>query len=754
MRKREALRLSDHFTYGGLLRFSLPTIGMMLFSSIYGIVDGYFVSNFAGKTDFAALNYIFPVLMILGTVGFMFGTGGSAVVAKSLGEGEHRRAEEEMSLLVLSSVLIGIILAVLGFLFMRPIATLLGAEGLMLERCVLYGRIVVSALPAFILQMEFQSFFVTAEKPKIGFLSTVVAGCINMLLDLLFVGVFGWELAGAAAATAISQLSGGLFPVLYFVTDRGALLHFVRPRWDGRVILRACTNGSSEFMANISMSLVGILYNIQLYRYALENGVSAYGVIMYVGMIFMAVFIGYGIGVAPIIGYHEGAKNVRELQSLLSKSLVIIGLSSVAMTILSELLAYPFSYLFVGYDSELLTITTNAFRIFSLAFLFIGYAIFGSNFFTALNDGVTSAIIAFLRTLVFQVLAVILLPLWLGLDGIWYSLIVAELMAVVMCAIFLYAKRERYQYWPILSKCKQNLTKKKKYDRRIPNMKKFGIETTLDKRFHGRFGDQQFSKMLEHGFAFCDLGLTCTEDPVYRMNEEEVKVYFTDLLRLAGESGIAISQVHGPWRYPPRDLEAADREERFASMSHSIHLCALLGVKYWVVHPIMPYGLDDLDTGRCEDTYRMNIEFMRRLTEVARREGVVICYENMPFDRFSLSTPAQIMRVVEEIDDEHFCVCLDTGHVNVFPEVSIADAVRRIGKKLRVLHIHDNMGDRDAHLWPTQGTIDWAAFKNALDEIGFDGVYSLETLPKGEMTDNEFDKQCLQLGQIAHRLFA
>lgn len=447
MSKRESLRLSDHFTYGRLLRFSLPTIGMMIFSSIYGVVDGFFVSNFAGKTDFAALNYIFPVIMILGTVGFMFGTGGSAVIAKTLGEGEHRRAEEQFSLLVLSSVIIGGVLAALGVALMRPIAMLLGAQGLMLERCVLYGRIVVSALPAFVLQMEFQSFFVTAERPKMGFVSTIVAGCLNMLLDFLFVGVFGWGLAGAASATALSQLSGGLFPLVYFMRDRGALLHFVRPRFDGRVIWRACTNGSSEFMSNIAMSLVSILYNAQLYRYAGENGVSVYGVIMYVGMIFMAIFIGYVIGIAPIVGYHDGAKNVGELQSLFSKSLVIVGLSSLSMTLASELLAYPFSYLFVGYDTVLLDMTVHAFRIFSLSFLFIGYAIFGSSFFTALNDGVTSAIIAFLRTLVFQTAAVLLLPLWLELDGIWYSLIVAEMMAVLISAIFLVVKRKKYRYW-------------------------------------------------------------------------------------------------------------------------------------------------------------------------------------------------------------------------------------------------------------------------------------------------------------------
>ena len=283
---------------------------------------------------------------------------------------------------------------------------------------------------------------------------------------------------------------------------------------------------------------------------------------------------------------------------------------------------------------------------------------------------------------------------------------------------------------------------------------KMGIEFAMDNRFHGRYGQAAFRKLYEQGFRYVDVGMIDTDMPLYQMTEEEATLYLDGVRRLATESGVGISQVHGPWRYPPRDFEEVDREERFSSMSRSIHLCALLGVKYWVVHPIMPFGTEDMDLGKEAETYRMNIDFMRRLVEVARREGVVICYENMPFTRFSLSTPEQIMRVVEEIDDEHFCVCLDTGHVNVFPELSVADAVRRIGSKLRVLHIHDNLGDRDAHLWPTEGTIDWSAFKTALDEIGFEGVYSLETLPKGELSDEEFFVQGRRLFEVAERLFA
>ena len=441
------IQLSDHFTYRKLLLFSLPSVGMMIFTSIYGVIDGFFVSNFTSGTDFAALNYIYPALMILGTVGFMFGSGGSALVAKLLGEGERERAERAFTLLVLFSAALGVLLGVLGFLLMRPIALLLGAEGEMLERCVVYGRIVVSALPFFILQMEFQSFFVAAEKPKLGFFSTLVAGCTNIVLDALFVAVFSWGLEGAALATALSQAVGALFPLIYFSRKNTSLLRFTRTGWDGGVLWRTTVNGSSEFMSNVSMSLVSMIYNAQLYAYAGENGVSAYGVLMYVSMIFMGAFIGYMIGTAPIVGYHFGAGNTGELRSILKKSLVLIGITSLSMTLLSEALAYPLSALFVGRDPELLSLTVRAFRIFSLSYLFVGYAIYASGFFTALNDGVTSAVISFLRTLVFQILAVLLLPLWLGIDGIWLSLVFAELMAVAIGALCLFLKRKKYNYF-------------------------------------------------------------------------------------------------------------------------------------------------------------------------------------------------------------------------------------------------------------------------------------------------------------------
>jgi putative MATE family efflux protein len=419
---------------------------MMVFSSVYGVVDGFFVSNFAGKTPFAAVNFIMPFLMMLGCVGFMIGTGGSAIISKTLGEGDKERANRYFSMLVYFSIALGAVIAVLGIIFIRPIAALLGAEGQMLEDCVVYGRIILLALPAFILQMEFQSFFVTAERPGLGLAVTVAAGVANMVLDALLVGVIPLGLVGAAVATATSQAVGTIIPLIYFASKQKSLLRLGRFSFDGKALIKTCTNGSSELMSNVSMSLVGMLYNIQLLRYAGENGVAAYGVMMYVNFVFISIFIGYSIGTAPVIGYHFGAKNHGELRGILRKSLVIISVMSALMLGLGIALASPLSRLFVSYDAQLLDMTVKGFYIFAFSFLFAGFAIFCSGFFTALNDGLTSAVISFLRTLVFQIAAVMLLPLIFGIDGIWISIVVAELMAVVVGFGFLLLKRKKYQY--------------------------------------------------------------------------------------------------------------------------------------------------------------------------------------------------------------------------------------------------------------------------------------------------------------------
>ncbi len=438
--------LSDKFTYGKLLRFTAPSIIMMIFTSIYGVVDGFFVSNYVGKTPFAAVNFIYPFLMILGTVGFMFGTGGSAIVAKTLGENNEEKANRLFSFFVYISVALGAVIAVLAFIFIRPIAAALHAEGELLENCVLYGRIFILGLPMYVLQMEFQSFFVTAGKPGLGFLSTVAGGLTNMIFDALFIVVFKWGLAGAAAATVMGQCVGGIIPLVYFFRPNTSLLRLGKTNFDGAALLKATTNGSSELMSNISMSLVSMLYNIQLIKYAGEDGVSAYGVLMYVNLVFLAIFIGYSIGTAPVIGYHYGAKNPAEIGSILKKSFVIIGISSLAMLGFSEVMAGPLSRIFVGYDPALYEMTVHGFRIFSFQFLFAGVSIFASSFFTALSNGGVSAMISFLRTLVFQTAAILILPLIWKLDGIWISIVAAELVSFVVSLIYIAAKRKKYGY--------------------------------------------------------------------------------------------------------------------------------------------------------------------------------------------------------------------------------------------------------------------------------------------------------------------
>lgn len=440
------IQLSDSFDYKKLLRFTFPSIIMMVFTSIYGVVDGFFVSNFVGKTPFAAVNFIMPFLMILGTVGFMFGTGGSALIAITMGAGDKERAKRLFSLFIYVSAICGILIGALGIVVIRPVAAWLGAEGELLDNCVVYGRIILAVLPALILQYEFQSFFITAEKPKLGLAVTVAAGVANMVLDALFVGVLRWGLVGAAAATAISQSVGGIIPLIYFGRPNTSLLRLTRTKFDGRALLKACANGSSELMSNISMSVVGMLYNIQLMKYAGEDGVAAYGVLMYVNMIFLAAFIGYSVGVAPVIGYHYGAGNHGELKGLLKKSLVLIGIFSVGMVALAEGLARPLALIFVGYDPELLDMTLRGFLVYSFSFLFAGLAIYGSSFFTALGNGLVSALISFLRTLVFQVSAVLIFPLIWGLDGIWFSIVAAELVAALVTVAFLAGKRKKYHY--------------------------------------------------------------------------------------------------------------------------------------------------------------------------------------------------------------------------------------------------------------------------------------------------------------------
>lgn len=446
VKKREEIRLSDHFTAKRLIRFVMPSIIMMIFTSIYSVVDGLFVSNYVGKTAFAALNLIYPPLAMLGGLGFMIGTGGSAIVAMTLGEGKKDKANEYFSFLIYVTIAVGLTLTVVGFGVLRPIAMLLGAQGQMLENCLVYGWTILAFQTAFMLQFVFQSFFVTAEKPKLGLAVTVAAGLTNVVLDYLLVGVFRFGLLGAAVATGMSQVVGGVLPLVYFAGKNGSLLKLTKAKWNKWVLVKTCTNGSSELMSNISASVVNILYNYQLMLRAGENGVAAYGVMMYMSFVFSAVYLGYAVGCAPIISFHYGAANRDELKNLFRKSIGLNGAAGLFMIAAAQLAADPLMRIFVGYDGDLFAMTRDGFRLYAMAFLITGLNIFGSAFFTALGNGGVSALISFLRTLVFQVLSVLILPVYLGVSGIWLAVVVAEVLSLAVTAGLLMANRKKYGF--------------------------------------------------------------------------------------------------------------------------------------------------------------------------------------------------------------------------------------------------------------------------------------------------------------------
>lgn len=441
------IQLSDHFTYGKLLRFTLPSIVMMVFTSIYSVVDGFFISNFAGKTAFAALNLIWPFLMILGGMGFMIGTGGTALVSRYLGAGQKERARRYFSMLVEFTALLGLILTAIGLIFMEPIARSLGATEEMIPDCVLYGRIVIAFNVAFMFQNVFQSFLVAAEKPRLGLVATVSAGVTNMVLDALLVGVFRWGLAGAALATGLSQTVGAVIPMVFFLNrENGSALHFSFTPMEAHPLLQACGNGASELMSNISGSIAAMVYNFQLLKFLGEDGVSAYGVIMYVGFIFVAIFVGYSIGSAPIISFHFGAENRDELKNMFRKSYLLMAVWGIAMALAAYLLAGPLAKLFVGYDRQLCELTVHAMRLHCLAFLFTGANIFTSSLFTALNDGTVSAAVSFARSMVLQIATVLLLPGLMGPDGLWLAALATDTCALVIDICVLGENRKKYGY--------------------------------------------------------------------------------------------------------------------------------------------------------------------------------------------------------------------------------------------------------------------------------------------------------------------
>lgn len=440
------INLSEHFTYKKLIRFTLPTIIMMIFTSIYGVVDGLFVSNVEGSNAFAAINLIMPAIMILGTVGFMIGTGGSAIISKTLGEGDRERANRYFSMLVYLEIILVVILTVVGLIFLEPIAKLLGADESMMADCLIYGRILLIGLVAYTLQNSFQSFVVTAEKPKFGLGISIIAGFTNMILDFVFIYLFNWGVAGAAWATITSQVVGACIPMVFFIRKNNTMLRLGKTKFELSPIIKSCINGSSEMVTNLSLSLVSILFNKELMELVGANGVSAYGVIMYVGFLFVGTYVGYSIGSAPVISYHYGAKNKDELKSLLSKSVKLLGITAVVMTVLSEIFARPLASIFVGYDKELLKLTVNALRLYSLSYIISWFNIFASSFFTALNDGVISALISFLRTLVLQVLAILILPRFWGINGIWLATVFAEILSIVISMICFISNRKKYEY--------------------------------------------------------------------------------------------------------------------------------------------------------------------------------------------------------------------------------------------------------------------------------------------------------------------
>ena len=440
------IQLSDHFTYRRLIQFVIPSVAMMILTSIYGVVDGLFVSNFVGKTPFAAVNLVIPFTMILGAFGFMLGTGGTALVAKTLGEGRQEEANRIFSMLIYFALGLGVLLTIFGIAVLKRIVIKMGADDAMLRHCMIYGRIVLLGIPFYMLQNMFQNFLIAAEKPQLGLIVTIAAGVTNMVLDALFIAVLGGGVAGAAAATALGQCVGGLVPFVYFARKNSSKLSLVKTRLMGGALFHACTNGSSELVSNVSMSLVGMLYNLQLMKFAGENGVAAYGVIMYVNFIFIAIFLGYAYGSAPIVAFNYGARRTEELQNVLKKSLKLILGTGISLFLIATVFAGVLSGLFVGYDAELYRLTVRGFHLYAISFLLCGFNIYGSSFFTALNNGVVSAAISFLRTVVFEVAAILVLPVFFGVDGIWCAITVAELASILITIGAFSAMRRRYQY--------------------------------------------------------------------------------------------------------------------------------------------------------------------------------------------------------------------------------------------------------------------------------------------------------------------
>lgn len=442
-----AVKLSEHFTYKKLLKATLPSIFMMIFVSLYTIVDGIFVANFVGETALSAVNLMSPFCMIIGSLGFMMGAGGAALTAKTLGEQNKKKAQKVFSCCVYFTIILGFVISLTAFIFMKQIAVRLGADEQMLPLCVTYGRILIAAEVAFMLQNMFQNFFMVAEKPGMGFAMSVAAGVVNMVLDALFIVVFKWGIVGAAIATITGQIVGAVAPMVYFLSKKNnTSIRFVKTKLDFRVLLKTCTNGSSELLSQVASSVVGIVYNLKLMQLIGQDGVVTYGIIMYISFIFTAVFFGYSIGSAPMIGYNLGAQNSAELKNVLKKSLVVIISFGAVLTAISVGFARPLCMIFVRDNARLLALATKGVQLYCAAFILMGLNIFASSFFTALNNGLVSAILSTVRTLIFQIGAVLILAAVIGADGIWIAVIISEGLALVMSVAFLIANKKKYQY--------------------------------------------------------------------------------------------------------------------------------------------------------------------------------------------------------------------------------------------------------------------------------------------------------------------
>ena len=444
MRKNALNPLSRAYTLSGLVRFALPSMVMMVFLSVYTIVDGIFISNFVGTLALGAVNIIFPLISLEMGLGIMLATGSNAIIARRLGEGDAALARQNFSLVVLVAVVCGLMVEGLALLFLPQIIDLLGASAAQYPYCRDYPRAMLLFAPALFLQVGFQSYFVTAGRPKLGLLVMVGAGLVNIGLDYLLIPRLG--VAGAGLATGLGYMVPAMAGLCFFARPRGGDLYLVRPSLERGLLWRACLNGSSEMVSNMANAVSTFLFNIMFMRCYGEDGVAAITMALYFQFVFAAVYFGYSGGVAPIISYKFGNGDTAGLRQVVRDSFrFILGISLLNFTV-AILVSAPALLLFAGGNREVASIAQEGFPLFAVSFLFAGVGIFASNMFTALSDGVTSALISFMRTLLFLALAILLLPLVFKEAGLWAAISVAEGMGALVALVCLVLRRPQYQY--------------------------------------------------------------------------------------------------------------------------------------------------------------------------------------------------------------------------------------------------------------------------------------------------------------------